>query len=58
VRWTPPEQRDRDQSGIGLGLSICAKAAKASDGRIHVRDLPGRGCVFTLELPRKPSATA
>lgn len=47
-------QRGEDRSGLGLGLSICRKAAHASAGEIHVRDLPGKGCVFTLELPRKP----
>src|SRR5687768_15840575 len=31
-----------------------AKAAKASEGELLVRDLPGHGCVFTLDLPRKP----
>ena len=40
-------------SGVGLGLSICVKAAKAHGGEIHIRDIPGKGCVFTLELPRK-----
>lgn len=48
----PFEQRGADRSGVGLGLAICVKAAKASDGEIHVRDLPGHGCVFTLDLPR------
>lgn len=23
-------------------------------GELHVRNLPGKGCVFTLDLPRKP----
>ncbi|MBK7828719.1 HAMP domain-containing sensor histidine kinase [Nannocystis sp.] len=47
-------QRGSDHSGLGLGLSICRKAAQASAGLLHVRDLPGKGCVFTLDLPRKP----
>jgi len=50
----PFEQRGSDRSGLGLGLSLCLKAAKASSGELHVRDLPGRGCVFALDLPRKP----
>jgi signal transduction histidine kinase len=45
-------QRGRDRSGVGLGLSICLKAAKASGGEISARDVPGKGCVFTLNLPR------
>jgi signal transduction histidine kinase len=48
------EQRSSDRTGLGLGLSICLKAAKANGGRITVRDVPGKGCVFTLDLPRQP----
>lgn len=50
----PFEQRGKDRSGLGLGLSICRKAAAASGGELHIRDLPGHGCVFTLDLPKKP----
>jgi signal transduction histidine kinase len=53
--FRPFEQRGADRSGLGLGLAICLKAAKASAGELHVRDLPARGCVFTLDLPRKPA---
>jgi signal transduction histidine kinase len=53
--FLPYEQRGSDRSGIGLGLSICLKAAKANGGEMHVRDLPGKGCVFTLDLPRRPA---
>ncbi len=52
--FLPFEQRGTDRSGVGLGLSICRKAAKANAGELHVRDLPGKGCIFTLDLPRKP----
>ncbi|GAC1570169.1 MAG: hypothetical protein NVS3B20_01630 [Polyangiales bacterium] len=52
--FRPYEQRGSDRSGVGLGLSICMKAAKASGGDLRVRNLPGKGCVFTLDLPRKP----
>ncbi|MGA3124091.1 MAG: HAMP domain-containing sensor histidine kinase, partial [Polyangiaceae bacterium] len=52
--FRPFEQRGSDRSGVGLGLAICFKAAKANGGEIRVRDLPGKGCVFTLDLPRKP----
>jgi signal transduction histidine kinase len=50
----PFEQRGSDRSGLGLGLSICLKAAKANGGKLYARDVPGKGCVFTLDLPRKP----
>jgi signal transduction histidine kinase len=52
--FRPFEQRGADRSGAGLGLSICLKAAKANGGEIRVRDIPGKGCVFTLDMPRKP----
>jgi signal transduction histidine kinase len=42
------------RSRVGSGLSICFKAANASGGELRVRDLPGQGCIFTLDLPRKP----
>lgn len=51
--FRPFVQKGRIKTGAGLGLSICLKAAKANAGDVHVRDLPGKGCVFTLDLPRK-----
>jgi signal transduction histidine kinase len=52
--FAPFSQRGSDRSGVGLGLPICLKAAKAHGGEIRVRDLPGTGCVFTLDVPRRP----
>jgi signal transduction histidine kinase len=52
--FRPYEQHGTDRTGMGLGLTICFKAAKANGGELRVRDLPGKGCVFTLDLPRKP----
>lgn len=46
------EQRSEDRTGIGLGLMISQKAAIACGGRLDVRDIPGKGCVFTVEIPR------
>lgn len=45
------ERRGTDQTGLGLGLSIARRAVKADGGDIHVRNVPGRGCVFVIELP-------
>lgn len=44
-------RRGSDQSGLGLGLSIARKAVWAHSGQIHARNIPGKGCVFTIELP-------
>jgi signal transduction histidine kinase len=49
------EQRGLDRSGLGLGLSISRSSVEADGGRIGVRDLPGTGCVFTIDLPRLPT---
>lgn len=54
--FQPFVQRGTDRSGVGLGLSVCLKAAKASSGELRVRNLPGKGCVFTLDLPRKDAS--
>ncbi|MDB4979655.1 MAG: Sensory box histidine kinase/response regulator [Myxococcales bacterium] len=52
--FLPFEQRSGNKSGLGLGLSISLRGVKASGGEIHVRDLPGSGCVFTVDLPIAP----
>lgn len=50
--FRPFEQRGGDRSGLGLGLSISRRGVEASGGVIRVRDVPGKGCVFTLDLLR------
>jgi signal transduction histidine kinase len=52
--FRPFTQESTDRSGLGLGLSIARSAAHANGGEIHVRDIPGTGCVFTIDLPRRP----
>jgi signal transduction histidine kinase len=47
------EQRGDDRSGLGLGLAISRQGIEESGGTIQVRDLPGKGCVFTVDLPRQ-----
>ncbi len=55
--FTPYEQRSEDRSGVGLGLSICERGARANGGDIHARNNPGIGCVFSVDLPRELSST-
>jgi signal transduction histidine kinase len=50
--FVPFTQAGPDKSGLGLGLSICRRSVKASNGVLHVRDMPGEGCIFTIDLPR------
>jgi signal transduction histidine kinase len=54
--FRPFEQRSNDRRGLGLGLSIARKSVQACGGEIRVRDLPGLGCVLTVDLPRLAAA--
>lgn len=51
--FLPFTQYSSDKSGVGLGLAICRRCTEANDGTLSVRNLPGFGCVFTMDLPRK-----
>ncbi len=50
--FRPFEQRSADRTGLGLGLAFSRWGAEANNGRIHTRNLPDRGCIFTVDLPR------
>jgi len=50
--FPPFKQNSADKSGMGLGLSICRRGVEANNGLLRVRDIPGAGCVFTIDLPR------
>ena len=50
--FTPFSQRSGDRTGMGLGLSIARKSVEADGGLLSVRDRPGTGCIFTIDLPR------
>jgi signal transduction histidine kinase len=49
--FRPFEQRSIDRTGLGLGLAFSRWAAEANNGRIYTRNLPDKGCIFTLDLP-------
>ena len=46
------EQRDADRTGLGIGLAFSRWGAEVNGGRLYARNLPGTGCVFTVDLPR------
>lgn len=52
--FRPFEQKGMDRSGLGLGLDIAQRGARASDGEIRVANIARTGCMFTLDLPREP----
>jgi len=39
------------QKGFGLGLAIAKQAVDAHGGSLRVQNLPGKGCIFVLEIP-------
>jgi hypothetical protein len=51
--FQPFKQSDADRSGVGLGLSLSRHAVEANGGLLTARDLPGRGCVFSITLPKE-----
>jgi len=48
----PFVQRSSNRTGLGLGLSI-SQRVEANGGKLSVRNRPGKGCVFTIDLPRQ-----
>jgi signal transduction histidine kinase len=50
--FRPFTQSGADKSGVGLGLAICRRGAEINNGVLSVRNAPGSGCVFTIDLPR------
>jgi signal transduction histidine kinase len=50
------EQRGGDRTGLGLGLAISRRCVEENGGELRVRDVPGTGCIFTIDLPRYSGA--
>jgi signal transduction histidine kinase len=56
--FRPFEQRGADRTGLGLGLAFSRWGVEANNGRIYAHNLPEKGCVFTVDLPRIPVPAA
>ncbi|HEX5141071.1 MAG TPA: HAMP domain-containing sensor histidine kinase [Dehalococcoidia bacterium] len=49
--FKPFQQWGVDRSGLGLGLAITRRAIEMDGGRVSIRDIPGKGCVFIVDMP-------
>lgn len=46
-----PDDKQTQEQGHGLGLTVCQEIVKAMDGDILVESTPGQGSCFTVLLP-------
>ena len=51
MMFRPFEKMGSKRGGLGLGLAIAQQAVEADGGKLSLRDIPGRGCVFIVEMP-------
>jgi signal transduction histidine kinase len=47
----PFNQAHANRTGLGLGLVIARRAVARDGGELRVQDLPGEGCIFTVDMP-------
>jgi signal transduction histidine kinase len=48
----PVLERRRDRERCSPGLPMCLRAVNAIGGDLRVHDVPSKGCVFTIDLPK------
>lgn len=53
MAFSPFIQMKPGKDGFGLGLAIAKQAVAAHDGSIRVQNLPGKGCIFALDIPMR-----
>jgi two-component system, OmpR family, sensor kinase len=56
--WRADGSRTRRTGGVGLGLALARRIARAHGGDVTLRSAPGRGTTARLEVPlREAPAT-
>lgn len=53
---TEGQESDKNGSGLGLGLYIASEIATAHSGTIDVTSTATAGTMFTVKIPRHPTA--
>ena len=51
--FKPFAQQNENKKGLGLGLTIAQRAILLNQGTIEVENLPGKGCIFKVTLPKQ-----
>lgn len=51
--FQPFVKKGEDKTGLGLGLAISRQAVSRIGGELTVRDMPGKGCIFSISLPKQ-----
>jgi signal transduction histidine kinase len=51
LRHTAGDRRGIDRVVPGHGLSSSRRAVQANGGEVHAHNLPGKGCIFGIQLP-------
>lgn len=54
--FKPFEQQHQNKKGLGLGLTIAQRAIELNQGTIEAKNIPGKGCIFTITLPNHVDA--
>jgi signal transduction histidine kinase len=50
--FKPFIQKNENRTGLGLGLTIAQRAVLLNQGTIEAQNLPGKGCIFKIKLPK------
>ncbi len=53
--FKPFKQKNENRKGLGLGLTIAQRAIELNHGTIEAHNLPKKGCIFKITLPKKIS---